>query len=151
MSRRKPLKRIAFVRFAPNGSSYPTACPRSDLGVGDEVEVWMRAGQPDEHYLQGIITAVRRERWQCSCRTVNLASEVAYAWVRDPETGKMTRQRQVVRQPVAIGHDACGYEDDDGDEYDLRDVYAACQHEDGADAYLGDGLYLTAGGRLYEH
>ncbi len=149
MKNRKPLRRIAWVRFSPNGSSYPTACPRSDLGAGDEVDVWMRAGQPDEHYLQGIITAVRRERWQCSCRTVNLASEVEYGWVVDEASGEITFERRVLEAASTQNDDDWDDLEED-DEHSLSELYEAMGEGNGAPLYLNDGMWLSARGRVYE-
>lgn len=156
MNCRKPLRRIALVRFSPQGSAYPTDCPRPDLQVGDAVEVTMRAGQPDEHFLKGVITAIRHQRWACSCKTLYRASEVESGWAVDEASGEWTFVRRVLgrvsterEEDLADWSTGFGRMEQDGGP-SLHELYEAMGEGNGAPLYLNDGVWLSAGGRVYE-
>jgi len=76
--KKKPIIRVAHVRFTPYGTSYAMRCLREDINVGNIVEVLMYAEEPRAYYYQGTVEKISYERWNCRCHVVNLASEVQY-------------------------------------------------------------------------
>lgn len=127
---KNPLIRVAGVKFNNNGKSYPTRCDREDINEGDEVEVLMRAGTSKEHIMQGEVTEISLHRWECSCHVINLASEVEYSIDSD---GSLNR---IVTSSNSM------------EKHEMRELYKAVSIEDGEDAYLGDGVWISSDGSL---
>lgn len=75
-----PIRRIAYIKLSPQGKSYAMRCDRTDLGVGDQVEVHMYIGTDRAYYDDGVITGISHQRWDCSCHVVNHISEVDYSF-----------------------------------------------------------------------
>lgn len=147
----KPIQRVAHVRLTPNGKSYPMRCDRSDLGVGDNVEVEMYAGTKRAYFDDGVITAVEWCRWDCRCHVRNHAEEVSYA-VGNGDVDFISRSVDLSKRKFSFSHQggsgldtkfeqqwesACSH----GDV-----IYDAICHEDGEDAYLGDGIWVRPDG-----
>lgn len=66
--------RIARVRFAPNGSTYPVNCLRADILPGSRVVVLLPSR--DSKLQRAEVTAVEYLNWNCSNTIVGLISEV---------------------------------------------------------------------------
>lgn len=147
------LVRVAFVRFSLSGKSYPARCDRRDIREGDEVEVLMRADSESPYYLRGIIENIQFERWTCSCRIDNLTSEIKYSFSSDGYLDREVnlssariysvldwseRKRGYFARKSAFGRN------------EMQDVYDAVAGDDGEDAYLGDGVWLSSEGSLHD-
>jgi len=148
---RTKLVRVAFVRYSPNGNSYPARCERQDIEVGDEVEVLMRANSEKAYYMNGTIDQIEFHRWQCTCRVECLVSEVEYFIT---EGGEYDRR---INAPSARIYDATDWMAKKNGYYaslpqsasdEMRDIYEAAAGKDGDDAYLGDGVWITSDGKL---
>lgn len=145
------LVRVAFVRFSPNGKSYPARCDRRDIAEGHEVEVLMRAESEDAYYMNGVIDSIEFHRWYCTCRVENLISEVEYSISDDGEF-----ERKVNLSPAKVYAVAdwterkrAYYESlSPSVRNEMRDIYDAAAGEDGEDAYLGDGVWIRPDGSL---
>ena len=128
-------------------------CPRTDLGIGDPVEVEMYAGTKRAYFNDGLITDIVFQRWDCSCRVVNHRDEVSYSidvtgdsfWIRHVDLAK--RQHKPIDQwkqekaPYFASLPASSRDE-------MRAIYAAVEGEDGEDAYLGDGMWIKSDGSL---
>ena len=145
------LIRVAFVKFSANGKAYPTRCDREDIREGHEVEVLMRANSDDAYYIDGTIDSITHHRWNCTCRVVNLTSEVEYSINDD---GMFDRK---VKLPSAPVYSIADWREKKKQYYDglsisarseMRDIYEATAGNDGEDAYLGDGVWITPDGSL---
>lgn len=66
--KRAPLIRVAFIKYSPSGKVYCARCDRTDIGVGDLVEVLARDGT----YLDAEVVDVAHHRWCCKDTVVNL-------------------------------------------------------------------------------
>jgi hypothetical protein len=128
-------------------------CDRKDLGVGDNVEVEMYSGTGRAYWDNGIITAIEHHRWDCSCHVKNHIEEVSYT-ISDSEDFKMIRTVDLSRRSKKSIEQWCQdkapYFDSlpDSAHSDMRDIYEAIAHEDGEDAYLGDGIWVRPDGSL---
>lgn len=125
-------------------------CPREDLGVDDEVEVLLRPHDSDGTYMDGIITGVTWQRWNCRSQVLNHRSEVSYTiddtdgfkWIRhvdltrraDNTTEQSERKRTPYSEPSARN--------------EMLEIYDAIAGEDGEDAYLGDGVWIRPDGSV---
>lgn len=145
------LVRVAFIRFSPNGKAYPTRCDREDIREGDEVEVLMRANSADAYYIDGTVDSIAHHRWNCTCRVVNLASEVEYSITGD---GMFHRK---VKLPTAPIYSIADWREKKKQYYEglsvsarseMRHIYEATAGNDGEDAYLGDGVWIKPDGSL---
>ena len=148
---KNPLIRVAHVRFSPNGKTYPTRCDRQDIREGHEVEVLMRADSEDAYFMDGVVDSISHHRWNCSCRVVNLTSEVEYSITAD---GIFDRKVTVKSASV---YSIADWRERKGRYYDslpasarneMREIYDAAAGEDGEDAYLGDGMWIRSDGTL---
>lgn len=125
-------------------------CPREDLGVNDQVEVLLRPHKPDATYMDGVITGVTWQRWNCRSQVLNHLSEVSYTiddsdgfkWIRHVDltrrADKATEQSQRKRAPYS--------EPSARDE--MLQIYDAVAGEDGEDAYLCDGMWIRPDGSV---
>lgn len=148
---RKRVQRVAFVKLTPQGKSYAMRCDREDLGVGDEVEVEMYAGTERAYWDDGTITSVEFHRWDCSCHVKNHVEEVSYTiddsegfvLVRSVDLSK--RSRKSIEQ---WRKDKAPYFKSlpESARSDMRSIYDAIAHENGEDAYLGDGIWVRPDG-----
>lgn len=145
------LVRVAFVRFSPQGKSYPALCNRRDIVEGDQVEVLMSAESDRPYYMNGVIDHIELLRWHCSCRVECLVREVEYSITKD---GKFERK---VNLPSATVYEVAAWNERKRAYYEarssaarneMRDIYDAVVGEDGEDAYLGDGVWITPDGSL---
>lgn len=155
---RTPLARIAYVQFSPQGKSYPLACEREDIGPGDEVDVCMFVGTPKAFNMDGVVTSIAYERWECRSRVEYLTREVSYTLDENfvftrtinvaPSTatpdGRVVpldrlraerRKRYAGTLPKAH-------------RTEMQDIYDAVAGEEGCDAYLGDGVWISPDGSL---
>jgi hypothetical protein len=145
-----PLKRIAYVRLSENGTSYPMLCPREDLDVDDEVEVLLRPHDSDSTYMDGTITGVTWQRWDCRSQVLNHRSEVSYT-IDDTDGFKWIRQVDLTRGADNATEQAerkwTPYSElSTRDE--MLEMYDAVAGEDGEDAYLGDGVLIRPDGSV---
>ena len=150
----KPLIRVAFVKFSPQGKSYALRCNREDIDVGDNVEVLMHADSERTFYMEGVITAISRERWNCRSRVVNLISEVEYEIDADFNIIRTIKPCNAsVESMVAWRARKRKYQDGlpQSHRAELRRIYEELAHEDGQPAYLGDGVWITPSGDLEDH
>lgn len=145
------LIRVAFVKLSPNGKAYPTRCEREDIGVGQEVEVLMRANSADAYYMDGTVDSIAYHRWNCTCRVVNLTSEVEYS-IKDD--GMFYRK---VNLPAAPVYSIADWREKKKQYYEslsvsarseMRDIYEAVAGNDGEDAYLNNGIWIKPDGSL---
>lgn len=148
-----PLNRIAYVQLSPQSKSYAMHCAREDLGIGDHVEAEMYAGSERAYFIQGLITDITFERWNCRCRVVNHVDEVDYsiddsngfAWVRHVDLTKRQnkpleqRRREKAQYLASLPASA---------QDEMKAIYEAVEGEDGEDAYLGDGMWIRPDGSL---
>ena len=150
MSKNK-LIRVAFVKFAPNGNTYPTRCDRDDIYEGNEVEVLMRANSEDAYYIEGTVDSIEYHRWNCTCRVMNLTSEVEYSFTDD---GIFHRE---VRLPIAQVYSTQAWNEKKKQYYaslpvsaqsEMRQIYEAVAGNHGKDANLGDGIWIKPDGSL---
>lgn len=148
---RTKLIRVEFIRYSPNGNSYPAFCEHQDIGVWDEVEVLMRANSEKAYHMNGTIDQVEFHRWQCTCRVECLVSEVEYYINEDEEFDRR------INAPSARIDDATDWTAKKNGCYssppqsardEMREIYEAATGEDGEDAYLGDGVWITPDGKL---
>ena len=150
---RNPVQRVAFVKLTPQGKSYAMRCDREDLGVGDDVEVEMYAGTERAYWDDGTITAVEFHRWDCSCHVKNHVEEVSYS-VDDSEGFVLVRCVDLSRRskmPIKQWRKekAPYFESLSASaRSDMRGIYDAIAHEDGEDAYLGDGIWVRPDGSM---
>lgn len=146
-----PLIRVAHVRFTPKGKSYATRCDREDILVGHEVEVLMHAVTEKAYYIDGMVTAVSHQRWNCSCHTVNHVCELEYIIDDD---GLLDRKINLNINPEPPSADWQVQRESyyntlpESSKNEMREIYNAIAHEDGEDAYLGDGIWISADGSL---
>lgn len=147
------LIRVAFVKFSPKGKVYPTRCDREDIREGDEVEVLMRANSVDAYYIEGMVDSITHQRWNCTCRVVNLTSEVEYSFTDD---GIFNRE---VKLPTAPVYSISVWREKKKQYYEslpasaqseMREIYEAVVGNHGEDAYVGDGIWIKADGSLDE-
>ena len=81
-SMKKPLMRIAFVQYGPNGKAYPMRCPRRDINVGDDVEILRPLQGGTNAYEDCRVVGIANERWSVKGEVVHLQSELE--WGFDP-------------------------------------------------------------------
>lgn len=145
------LVRVAFVKFSPNGKAYPARCDREDIREGHEVEVLMRANSADAYYIDGTVIAIAHRQWNCRSHVVNLTSEIDYSISDD---GMFERK---VRLPTAPVYSIKEWQEKKkrynaslavSAQNEMRDIFEAVAGDDGEDAYLGDGIWITADGSL---
>lgn len=111
----------------------------------------MRAVSEDAYYIDGVVDSISYERWNCTCRVVNLTSEVEYSMTTD---GMFDRQVKAVAAPVysiaAWKAKKKGYYEglSASARREMRDIYDAAAGENGEDAYLGDGVWIKPDGSL---
>lgn len=137
------LVRVAFVRFSPQGKSYPALCNRRDIVEGDQVEVLMSAESDRPYYMKGVIDHIEFHRWHCTCRVECLVSEVEYSITED---GMFERN---VNLPSATVYEVAVWKDRKGPNTrrsEMQALYEAVAGEDGEDAYLGDGVWIRPDG-----
>lgn len=143
--------RVAHVRFSSTGKAYPTRCDREDIREGNEVEVLMRANSDASYYMEGIIDTISYHRWHCTCHVVNLISEVEYSITDD---GMFDRKVNLPAAPVYSIADwkerKKGYNEGLSPDVrsEMRDIYEAVAGNDGENAYLSDGVWITPDGSL---
>ena len=151
MMSKKRLIRVAFVKFSEHGKTYPTRCDREDIREGNEVEVLMRANSADAYYMDGTIESIAHHRWNCTCRVMNLTSEVEYTIADD-----FTVDRKV-NLPAAPVYSIADRREKKKKYYEglsvsarseMRDLYEAVSGNDGEDAYLSDGVWIKPDGSL---
>jgi len=148
---RTTLIRVAYVKFSPTGKSYVTRCDREDITEGHEVEVLMHAGTTKAYYIEGVVTLVSHQRWNCSCHTVNHACEVEYML---DDNGHLNRKINLTNEPVSpiderkaqINSYVNTLPESSRDE--MRAIYEAVAHEDSEVAYLSDGVWIRPDGSL---
>lgn len=145
------LVRVAFVRYSPNGKAYPARCDRTDIVEGNEVDVLMRAESEDAYYMNGVVDRIEFHRWHCTCRVANLLSEVDYSISDDGlfdrrvnlDSGKVyTVADWAARKKVYYEGLSSSVRDE------MQDIYDAAAGNEGEDAYLGDGMWITPDGSL---
>lgn len=145
------LVRVAFVRFSPKGKAYPVRCDRADIHEEHEVEVLMRAESDDSYYMDGVVERIEFHRWHCTCRVANLVTEVEYTISAE---GVFDRRQTVASGKVYAVPDwnerkrNYYYSLSSGVRDEMRDIYEAVAGNDGEDAYLGDGMWITPEGNL---
>lgn len=148
---RTPLIRVAHVKFSPNGKAYPARCDRQDIFEGHVVEVLMRADSEDAYFLDGVVDSISHHRWNCSCRVVNLTSEVEYLispdWIVER---KVTLKSALVYSIADWRERKSRYYDSlpTSARNEMREIYSAVAAEDGEDAYLSDGIWIKPDGTL---
>lgn len=100
-----PLKRIAFVKLSPQGKSYAMLCEREDLIIGDRVEVEMHAGTKHAFSMNGIITDISFQRWNCSCHVGYHCDEVSYSidTANSFELTQHVHPRNQSKKPSSLG------------------------------------------------
>lgn len=149
----KRIQRIAFVKLTTMGKSYAMRCDREDLSTGDKVVVEMYAGTERAYWQNGVIDAIVYRRWDCSCHVKNHAEEVSFKF-DDNGNFKMIRTVDLSRsskEPMNEWQQEKGtYFDSlpDPTHSDMRDIYETISHEDGEDAYLGDGIWVRPDGSM---
>ena len=143
--------RVAFVRYSPNGKAYPARCDRTDIVDGHEVEVLMRGQSEDAYYMEGVVERIEFQRWHCTCRVANLLSEVEYTI---SDEGMFDRKVNLASAKVYTVPDwnerKRGYYESLSSSVrdEMQDIYEAAAGNDGEDAYLGDGMWITPDGDL---
>lgn len=99
--KRAPMIRVAFIKYTPYGKVYSARCDRTDIVVGDHVELLASNGT----YMDAEVVDITHQRWRCKDSIVNLASEVHTAISLD-EGGGLMLERVVssVRVPLRLVH-----------------------------------------------
>lgn len=128
---RKPMVRIAAIKFTPYGKSYVARCDREDIDVGSAVVVLMHAGRADEFLIDAIVTGIQHERWQCSCQVLYRAEEAPRIDFRG-----LSSSTSNVSEVAAAAHN------------EMAELYECLTIEDGQDVYLSDGMWLSSDGSL---
>lgn len=145
-----PLKRIAYVRLSQNRTSYLMLCPREDLGMDDEVEVLLRPHDSDSTYMDGTITGVTWQRWNCHSQVLNHRSEVSYT-IDDTDGFKRIRHIDLTRGADNATEQAerkwSSYSEPSTRDETLE-MYDAVAGEDGEDTYLDDGVWIRPDGSV---
>lgn len=154
---KKPIARIAYVKFSPEGKSYPLACVREDIEPGDEVDVCMFVGTPEAFNMDGVVTSIAYERWECRSRVEYLTSEVEYTLDENfvfTRTLKNLRSAITAASPltrnVPVTERRKRYASTLPSAYrgEMQGIYDAVCGEEGSDAYLGDGVWIRPDGSL---
>jgi hypothetical protein len=101
--KRAPLVRVAFIKYSPCGKVYCARCERTDICVGNLVEVLSSDGA----YLDAEVVDIAHHRWSCKDTVVNLASEVHTSIGLD-EDGSLMLERVVssARKSLRLVHSA---------------------------------------------
>jgi hypothetical protein len=138
------LVRVAFVRFSPQGKSYPALCNRRDIVEGDQVAVLMSAESDRSYSMNGVIDYIELHRWHCTCRVECLVNEIEYSITKD---GKLERN---VDSPSPTVYEVAARNERKRAHYEARNemqaLYEAVAGEEGEDAYLGDGVWIRPDG-----
>jgi hypothetical protein len=145
------LARVAFVRFSPNGKSYPVHCERKDITEGMEVEVLMRANTPDSYYMIGVVDFIEHHRWNCKSKISYPTSEINYLFNEDgllERTLKSPELPEKISEPVISMKTKYPERLPTSTRREMREIYDAVANNDGEDAYLSDGVWINANGQL---
>lgn len=143
---KKPIVRIAYVRFSPNGKSYPTKCERKDILVGSEVEVLMSADKQPQ-YMFGVVTSISHQRWNLSCHVSNLECEIEYII---NSNGQFERVVDLTKKPTPhqsnLNIKKIQYSQllPQSSSREMQNIYEAVSTEEGEFAYLGDGVWINS-------
>lgn len=69
------VHRIAYVRYSQFGKPYVAKCDRQDIVPGDRVYVSKRTEAEDGLILDGTVTDITYQRWNCQWRVLGLENE----------------------------------------------------------------------------
>lgn len=123
-------------------------CPRKDLGANDQVEVLLHADSPNATYMDGVITEVTWQRWECRSKVLNCLSEVTYTiddtdglkWVRHVDLMRRAGKTAELSEPKIAPYLKQPTRDE------MLHIYEATAGEEGEDAYLCDGVWISHDG-----
>lgn len=112
----------------------------------------MHAGSEKAFNMDGVVTEILHERWNCSCHVVNLTSEVEYSMGAD---GILIRDLKAspAQSPISIASwraRKLKYQEGlpSSDRSELRRIYENMASVKGESTYLGDGVWITPSGDL---